>query len=894
MSMLVSRKNKQKTSAIRTSCRHQERERMFARANVLPFFLLLVLMMLAGSATAATYVDPIQSASNIIIPPVERSYRVAQATGSISNWQTEAFEAIDTQKRLDKLAREQKAQNLRNQKLYKAAQRRKARTKPKVKKVSAKIRKKRRVASRNKDRNSGVVREPAKLQRCLQAAGYFNGVITGRLDDSTLLAYLAFREDKNLGHRPNSLYDPVIQKKLFALCPDDNLANLNQMIASAMGRKLASKTAGSEEEKIINYPIEAEPEVEWIDGPLTTASIGVAKKQARLLIVSKSKVPGKSPTAIKAQISTMPQTSTGPQTSIAPKSSDDENSAAKTFANDVLAATNGATEQLSTGKKSHKLASLETNGTTGGSSSFAVKRVVTPRVNREIPGMNTIVASKNVTSTKASRSKVTNTRVASISTSSSMPFAKSLSISDLAMVQPVSPNTCSPQKHAPKIAMSSLPPMSTARQAYPVRTASAYDTYMNDDGPLITGSISASTSLRKPIVKSIRRRVRLVQTAPQPKACLPRDLYDLLATAHGRKSEVSICKQDCLPAPRSFSPGQKELFAEQYDINWCGTGCLGIADPLPLDELMKIEREASVHVCMNPQLQLTSVAKKGTAFNNSLKDLYRALPGGYGNADNIAVLIGNKNYAKGVSPNLAAHVNVEAMKTLLIDQLGYSPENVLTLFDAKRSDMVRLLGKRGDVSGELQKRLKANPDAQLMVYYSGHASSSGLGLNNHLLPVDAVLGQEATSAYSMSVLYDNLRELDARTTQLFLETGFNADRSSVIQAPNIAERRVNVAPIMPVRGLAVFTAATGDQKPLIDHEMGIGLFTRYLISGLAGAADQRPIGNGDRIIDSVELYVHLTGNVRLAARKTLGLRQNPTFARSDNLFLSQLSRKPRN
>ena len=213
--------------------------------------------------------------------------------------------------------------------------------------------------------------------------------------------------------------------------------------------------------------------------------------------------------------------------------------------------------------------------------------------------------------------------------------------------------------------------------------------------------------------------------------------------------------------------------------------------------------------------------------------------------------------------------------------------------DARRADFIHLFGRKGNAEGELKKRLRANPNAQLMIYYSGHASSSGLGLNNYLLPVDAILGVESKTAYSLGVLYDNLRELDARTTQLFLDASFNANRAPMILAPNISERRVNIAPIVPVRGLAVFSAATGDQKPLVDHETGLGMFTRFLIGGLAGKADERPIGNGDRIIDSVELYVHLAANVRLAARKTLGLKQNPTMSRSDNLFLSQLSRAPR-
>jgi len=272
--------------------------------------------------------------------------------------------------------------------------------------------------------------------------------------------------------------------------------------------------------------------------------------------------------------------------------------------------------------------------------------------------------------------------------------------------------------------------------------------------------------------------------------------------------------------------------------------------------------------------------------------LYEKLPGGYGNDDNIAVLIGNKNYARKENKFGSAHINVAAMKALLLEQLGYRRENVIVVKDATRRDLVRLFGRKDNADGVLKRRLKANPNAQLMIYYSGHASSSGLGMSNYLLPIDAINGVESKTAYSLNVLYDNLRELDARTTQLFLDASFNADRGSLILAPNISERRVNIAPIVSVRGLAIYTASTGDQKPLVDPETGLGMFTRFLIGGLAGSADRRPIGNGDRVIDSVELYVHLAANVRLAARKTLGLKQNPSLSRTDNLFLSQLSRSP--
>ena len=80
-----------------------------------------------------------------------------------------------------------------------------------------------------------------------------------------------------------------------------------------------------------------------------------------------------------------------------------------------------------------------------------------------------------------------------------------------------------------------------------------------------------------------------------------------------------------------------------------------------------------------------------------------------------------------------------------------------------------------------------------------------------------------------------------------------------------------------------------DQKTIKDPEFGIGLFTRYLIEGLAGRADEAPIGNDDKRIDTVELYVYTADAVRTAARKSFGLEQKPMLGKIDNLVVGNLS-----
>jgi hypothetical protein len=73
-------------------------------------------------------------------------------------------------------------------------------------------------------------------------------------------------------------------------------------------------------------------------------------------------------------------------------------------------------------------------------------------------------------------------------------------------------------------------------------------------------------------------------------------------------------------------------------------------------------------------------------------------------------------------------------------------------------------------------------------------------------------------------------------------------------------------------------ASDRGQRTLIDSTYDIGLFTRYLIDGLAGKADLRPIGNGDGSLDSAEIYAYTAAMVEIAARKTFGLLQNPIYS----------------
>jgi hypothetical protein len=104
--------------------------------------------------------------------------------------------------------------------------------------------------------------------------------------------------------------------------------------------------------------------------------------------------------------------------------------------------------------------------------------------------------------------------------------------------------------------------------------------------------------------------------------------------------------------------------------------------------------------------------------------------------------------------------------------------------------------------------------------------------------------------------------------------------------PNLPETTSSALPPAPLSTVTVLVAADKGQRGLIDMSYDLGLFTRYLIEGLAGSADLYPVGNGDGMVDSAEIYAYAAAMVRLSARKTFGLLQEPAYSSAKTPVLS--------
>ena len=409
-----------------------------------------------------------------------------------------------------------------------------------------------------------------------------------------------------------------------------------------------------------------------------------------------------------------------------------------------------------------------------------------------------------------------------------------------------------------------------------------------DTTAAITPAATSPTAEPKPAAPATGEEGASLSPAPRlPIDCLPDDLIAVLRQAHGPAVMAPRCDNNCLPTPKGLPWSRLDDLHKRAGIVWC-TVCITVDSHLSLEDVRRIEKAGNLSLCVTPPLQLPRhVAFTPTPNMKTYtrtRELYRALPPAAEDDNAIAVIIGNRTYAK-LAPSETSRNDAGAMYSFLTEHLGYRQDNIIDLRDAKKADFEKLFGAVPGSDGDLARLVRSQPDAKVLVYYSGHGATDSAQGDMYLLPVDTQPYRDEIGGYKLSTLYANLANLGAKSVLLLLETEYGRDHSPYLLPPNLPETVNSALPPKPLPGLTVILAADRGQRRLVDTSYDIGLFTRYLIEGMAGSADLSPVGNRDGQIDSAEIYVYTSAMVRLAARKTFGLLQNPTYSSSGSSVL---------
>jgi hypothetical protein len=239
------------------------------------------------------------------------------------------------------------------------------------------------------------------------------------------------------------------------------------------------------------------------------------------------------------------------------------------------------------------------------------------------------------------------------------------------------------------------------------------------------------------------------------------------------------------------------------------------------------------------------------------------------NPDGIAVIIGNRNYSGNVPTVEFAHNDADAMRRFIVDVRGFRESNIIDLRDAAQTEMEAVFGNERSFKGKLWRWVRPRESA-VVVFYSGHGVPDA-GDGRYLLPVDGDPYVPQIGGYSLELLFTNLAKLEARSVTVFLDACFSGESAGGSLLPKSG---LSVTPKLPETKLTVLTAARGNEVASWDEEARQGLFTRYLLDGLYGAADNGRYGNGDGKVTLKEAMGFLDREMTYSARRRYGRDQN--------------------
>ncbi|MCW2306561.1 caspase family protein [Rhodobium gokarnense] len=257
------------------------------------------------------------------------------------------------------------------------------------------------------------------------------------------------------------------------------------------------------------------------------------------------------------------------------------------------------------------------------------------------------------------------------------------------------------------------------------------------------------------------------------------------------------------------------------------------------------------------------------------------------NADrrfDVAVLIGNRNYKNDIPAVTFGHRDAEAMKAVLVNKLGFDPENIIDLRDASQGDMATVFGNQNSYKGKIWNYIDPDGRSKVYVFYSGHGVPDIATKTPYILPVDANPSTVEINGFPLDLMYSNINKLDIDKAYVFLDACFSGgsnDRMLIEAAsPVYISAEIEVADNNDK--LTVMAAATGDQLASWDEKEGHGLFTLFTVNGLSGEAD----ADHDHKITTAELHKYVRYNVRRQARRIYGREQTPILIGDETAVLA--------
>lgn len=223
----------------------------------------------------------------------------------------------------------------------------------------------------------------------------------------------------------------------------------------------------------------------------------------------------------------------------------------------------------------------------------------------------------------------------------------------------------------------------------------------------------------------------------------------------------------------------------------------------------------------------------------------------------------------------------QALQAILIDpNLCSYPDN---------KDHVRLLGNNNatraailDALAWLKSQATADPEATIVVYFSGHGWLDKDAGQYYLIPHDVKPFDIAGSALPALDFTRALRQIPARRLLVFIDSCHAEGMATAKDEPALQLPPGFVQAALPKgiakdlkqgEGRAVFTSSRGGQKSWVRPDRTMSIYTYHLIEALQGAGNLP----GDVQVRVSNLMSHLGKAVPESARKLCRAEQTPFF-----------------
>ncbi|GAK58798.1 caspase domain protein, putative [Candidatus Vecturithrix granuli] len=180
----------------------------------------------------------------------------------------------------------------------------------------------------------------------------------------------------------------------------------------------------------------------------------------------------------------------------------------------------------------------------------------------------------------------------------------------------------------------------------------------------------------------------------------------------------------------------------------------------------------------------------------------------------------------------------------------------------------------------LKRQAAADPDATVVVYYSGHGWLDAHALQYALIPHEFDATDIPGSALLANDFAAALREIEARRLVVFVDSCHAEGMAAAKGEPGLPADFVQA--VLPKgvidclkqgEGRAVFTSSRGRQSSYIRPDQSMSIYTYHLLAALQGAGSSP----GDTVVRVSNLMNHLGKTVPASARQCWQVEQVPFF-----------------